>query len=301
MLNRLIIICGLLMPQLYAHEDPHDVIHELTHQIKKGENLEDLYMKRALEHRSLGHLKSAKNDLLKVTKLNPKQFYAWLKLAEIEQDVAAALEYIKQADLVVTSPENKALVNISYAEHYYKLGSEKAEMLALKHCNVALSHREDKFNDTELVLFKAHILHCLGQFKERASFLTEASKKNGSIVIRNKQIDGLIDSGSIDEVTPIIKAEIESSRFTSSWKIRLAKCMIASDQDLTKILNEAIVEINQRFNPAKPDTTLLLDRAVANALLGKLDEAKKDLKSAELTSHDQLLIREIRDSLIRGK
>lgn len=304
-MRKLILLMSLAAtPSLPAHDDPHDVIHDLTHQIEKGENLQELYMKRAMEHRSVGHLKATQSDLIKVTQLNSDHFYAWLALGKLQADKGSALLYLENAKEVTANEEQKALVNIAYADHYYLNSSEDNDLLALKYAGEALGNRGETYQDTELVLLKAHLLHCVGRLDERAKFLAEVMQKNVSVVIRNKQIDARIAKGDTEGLIPLIRSEIENSRFTSSWKIRLAQCELARNpagsDAASQLLNEAILEINKRYNPANPDSTLLMDRALANYLLGDLGGARDDLKLAQTMTHDHYLLREI-ESVMTAK
>jgi hypothetical protein len=64
-------------------------------------------------------------------------------------------------------------------------------------------------------------------------------------------------------------------------------------------LHAAITEINQRINPARPDGSLLADRALAHALLNELPAAREDWNAARKVSADPWALQRV-ERLLQG-
>ena len=77
-------------------------------------------------------------------------------------------------------------------------------------------------------------------------------------------------------------------------RIHLGQFRVASaHQDLAG----AVVEMNRRFNPAHPESGLLLERGLAYALMGDVDLAKHDLASAKKCGADASGLRRLEVAL----
>ena len=131
----------------------------------------------------------------------------------------------------------------------------------------------------------AYLLDEKGEHQKAAAVLKEAHKKTKSIVLRNAWLDSAISAGQEDEVLPILTREIETSRFSASHRIRRARLLLAQDPEASEQdLTLALAELAPRIKPRSPDLTLIHDRGLALALLGKKQEAQRDLALLEATS-----------------
>jgi hypothetical protein len=85
---------------------------------------------------------------------------------------------------------------------------------------------------------------------------------------------------------------LSESRWQSSWLIRRARARqkLGETAAAKKDLQAAIVEINTRLRPERPDVTLLVDRGLAHALLGNVRAAQADLAAARAASADRALL-----------
>lgn len=268
---------------LLAHEDPHDVIDTLTHQLEHAEAKDkaEIYFKRAVEYRISGQKQKAVADFFKYTKLMPDDYLGWLELGRMQDGAEQRLIFLTRASIVSDSNEGKAQSHYSIAECYYTLNNPKT---ALKFCQQAIQFQDEK-NVTPL-LFKSHLLWKLGELEKRVDFLSEVKSRHKSVLIERAWIDAKIDAGQVDEVKAVILKEMEESRFKSSWQIRAALCEAAGSDEAKEYAELAIKEIDARFNSKRPDVTLLMDLARAYSITG--DRAKADvyLKQAKAKRYD---------------
>lgn len=279
---------------LFAHEDPHDVIHSLTHRLEHAESADkaDLYFKRAVEYRASGQKLKAQKDLLRYTALKPDDHVGWLELGRVEADGVARLGYLLRSLVLAESDHEKSMSNYGLAEHFYE---GKAYSVALDYCEESILLGGEKALTP--LLFKSHLLWRLGELGQRVEFLTKAKEGNQSIVLENAWVDAVIDAGQGDKVKDLIVKEMEGSRFKSSWLIRAARCEAEGSVKRKEYAQLAINEIQLRLNVKRPDVTLLMDLARAFMLLGEHDEAVHYLKHVRLQDFNPWAVAELEQEI----
>jgi len=87
----------------------------------------------------------------------------------------------------------------------------------------------------------------------------------------------MIDAGQYRPALDRIEQHLNQLRWRSSWLLRRARALNGMKADFRSDAAAALSELNQRIRPEHPEPTLLLDRAMAFALLGKNSEASNDL------------------------
>ena len=263
---------------LPAHEDPHDVIHALTHKLEDAKDVDKpkLHFQRASEYRAIGQTLKARSDLLIYTKLKPDDYLGWLELGDLALTHLDQFLHLKNALELAKNDGQKAKVHFALAEHFYdKQQFDKALLHAEQ--TIAL----DGLKQITPILLKSHLLWRLGQLDDRIAFLSLAKKSNPSIVLENAWVDAMIEAGRVEKIEPKIAKEIADTRFKSSWLIRAALCKPKHNVEAQANAKLAIAEIEKRFNDKRPDVTLIMDLARAYLICGEGEKAKQFLKRAK--------------------
>ena len=105
--------------------------------------------------------------------------------------------------------------------------------------------------------------------------------------------EALIDAGQFRQALARIEPQLASARWQSSWLLRRARARKGLGEESAPDVRTAIAELNRRLSPQHPDLTLLADRGTANALLGKMAEARKDLVAAKKLGADAWVVRRL--------
>lgn len=283
---------GITSSELLAHYDVNATVAALTKKIKTQPSAE-LFHDRAIEFRALRDRTHAEADLKSALKLNPDFLPALAALARIQNqkgDHQNALGTAQRLGTLSPDPHHQLLL----ADIAYDAGEKALALAAIKKAPAS----EDTTH-----LLHAHLLFEKSQIKEAAAVLKNAHANSQSIVLRNAWLDAATFSPEhFEEILPILSEEINSSRFSASHRIRRARLIQHLDNDsgfkrfAKEDLNAALVEINSRLNPERPDLTLINDRRKAYLLLGENDKASNDLgrmKKAGLVPVGPWLLRSI--------
>ena len=284
-----VLLFCLVCEFLPAHEDPHDVIHALTHKLEHAGKAEKaaLYFKRSTEYRASRQDEKAKQDLLAYTKLKPADHLGWLELSKLEKDNENRLQYLSKSLKLATDYYDKALSHLALAKHFYITGDFKSSLAS---CEEAIRLEKNGIVPVEL---KSHLLWSKDRLDERVKFLTKAREKNVSIVIENMWIEAMIDAGNGDQLKGLIEKNMQESRFKSSWQIRAALCAPQHSDEAKSLAKSAISEINKRLDLERPDITLLMDLARAHAITQDYDRAQHYFKLVKSSPHDPWTISEL--------
>lgn len=276
----------LLNPPAGAHHDVDTEITRFTERIESGERTAELFYRRATKYRILHKSIEAEADLRCALECAPSFTPAHRELARLlaaQGKPAAAMVAARDAiDGSVTDSERAAgLILLARLQ-----SQNKQARSALRSCEDAFLLRPS--GEVDWYLLHAELLGTLGRPAEGATILRTGHVATHSIVLRNAWIDALLDTGRLDTVFPIIERELATSRLKSSWFLRrarahlLAKRRSAAENDL----HACLLELGPRIHPSHPDLTLIADRGLANALLGRLDAARADLLHAQTAGVD---------------
>ncbi len=295
--SALSLILLLLPTSSQGHSDITEVIQALSKQIAQKPSA-DLFFQRATEFRALRERAHAIEDLKSALQLQPDHRLAITSLIQLSPPNPQKLALIQRYADFATCAENPA----QHFEATYLLAQYYAEIhlpsVSLFLCEGLQKLRKNPQNSA-LDLLHAEVLTSLGKHAEATHILKNAWRRTNSIVLRNQWIDTALTAGLTSDCLPIIEEELASSRFLSSWLIRRARAaLIHNDpKHAHQDLQQALSEISTRLRPKQPDLTLIADRGLALALLGKREQAQAHLaqlkKSTLPRSAYHLLRREL--------
>lgn len=263
-----------------GHTDISETIKALTAKIAKAPTA-DLYYQRATEYRALRETAHAIEDLSAALTLKPGDRAATIALIQElgKSDEALILAQKLRSQSGPEINDTEATYLLAKVHH---LREEHPAALAL--CQEIQKHRED--HPTAIDLLHAGILLDLARPAEAADILKISWLRTNSFVLRNNWIDTALTANRTDDILPIIQEELDSSRFRSSWLIRRARASIILKKPEMALadLRAALLEIQPRIHPERPDLTLIADRGLVHALMGNKALAKHDLAQLQKSS-----------------
>jgi len=264
-----------------AHDSPEHVIEWLTVRIHTTGKQADLFWRRAAEYRALGRLEAAASDLQQALKLEPSFVPALTDLSRVQLAQGKrrqAARTINRALALVPEEAERAPLRMIRADIRSADGDlEKA----LADCDCALRHASGI--ELDWYLTRSQIQCRLGRFKEAVAGLQQGFAQTGSAVLEVESIDAMIEAGLFTEALQRIEPLLADCRWQSSWLIRRGRVRLGTGDvaGAHADLLAAISELNQRLGGAHPDSSLLVDRGLAVALLGDVALAKRDLNAAK--------------------
>ena len=290
-----VFICAVLMLlsiRLSAHDSPDHVIETLTAEMARAGETPRLLVERAGEQRIMGRLPQAAADLEKALQLEPEFLPARIELGRVylaQGKRAEALKIVERVMGVRAAEPERAALHMVRAEIFRAQGDYKK---ALEACHQALQLQA---GDVDWYLTRSQLQAQLGKHQERLAGLEQGIKQTGGVVLENERVEALIDAGQHRAALALIEPQLQDSRWQSSWLIRRARARLGlgEKEKARADLRAAIAEINERFGPFdafNPDLTLLLDRGVAEALLGDLSSARKDFQQARAAGMDEWFV-----------
>jgi tetratricopeptide (TPR) repeat protein len=260
----------LMLPTwLPAHDSPEHTVEALTTLMDRAGQTPDRLFQRATELRALGHLDQAAADLEAALELDSRYVPAALGLCRIrmaQSDLEAGLDLSARAlaslDL---SGRQRAELLIIRAQLLQRCGQWTDALAA---CNQALKEPQPP---VDWYLVRSRLQRYLQLDDQRISDLERAWQQTGSAVVQIEFIEALIDARKWDQALAHLQPELASARWQSAWLIRRARVRLGQGAQAAgrADLQRAIDEINTRLNPARPDVTLVADRAFAHELLGE--------------------------------
>ena len=116
----------------------------------------------------------------------------------------------------------------------------------------------------------------LGELSRRHKQLAIGFEKSASELLQYSWIDAKLDAGKSKDVKKMIVKYRAESRFLSTWNIGLAQTLPLEVAERKQVLEDAIIEMNQRLNMDRPDVTLVMDRCLTYHLQVDLKRSKRD-------------------------
>ncbi|MGJ8696739.1 MAG: hypothetical protein ACSHYF_10500 [Verrucomicrobiaceae bacterium] len=266
----LVIILATLLP-VEGHYDVSALVKSLTEKIAIAPTAE-LYFQRAVEFRALRETDHAEEDLRKALSLQSDHELSLAALATL-------LSKTGNHEEAVLTAGNLIKLNPSAPNHL--LAADV--LLAAGDVDGALGNvLKGPPNEDHTHLLHSYLLVRKERVKEAAAVLKQAHVRTKSIVLRNAWLDASIQAGQLDEVIPILEEEIRTSRYPAAHRIRRSWAIRSLSVEFEDVaqgqLDAALAEINKRLNPDRPDLTLVYDRGMALLLMGRREEALKDLE-----------------------
>lgn len=275
--GRSLIFAGFLFPvTLLAHHSVEETIRELTQKITKSPTAE-LYFKRAIEYRALRKPSECAADLRAALRLSPHHHSSKMALARLLMATGKydeARTFSEELKATAKTPVRKIEAHFLSAELAHARGDDKEALKIFDDIQ-----KEFPDHDESIDLFHAYLLIRNERASEAAQLLRESYKRTQGVVLRNSWIDASLMAGKIEDVWPIIQKELAETRFKAAWLIRRARVAQLQGQadQMHKDLKQALLELDRRIKPERPDLTLVSDRGLARAMLGEKQQAKADL------------------------
>jgi tetratricopeptide (TPR) repeat protein len=289
---------GIGAPQaVMAHDSPEHVIEMLTARMETTGPRADLYWRRATEHRALGQLNDAADDLKKAVKLKPEFLVAYADLSRVESAQGRHRRAIATANRAIKQVQNdteRASFWMLRAEIYCETGDfEKA----LADCDRALEARGTA--EVDWYLTRSQIQCRLGRFADAARGLKRGFELTGSAVLDVESIDAMIDAGLYADALAKIEPVLAEARWQSAWLIRRGRVRLGTGNisDAHQDLLAAVQELSSRLQSKQPDFSLLADRGLAYALLGDATLARRDFGTAKGLGGDIWTLRRLEVAL----
>jgi tetratricopeptide (TPR) repeat protein len=275
-----------------THDSPEHVVDFLSRQMAREGASPELLFRRATEYRVLGHWSRARADLKEALRLEPDFILARAEMSRIfleEGKPDQALQAVNEALRKAPPASAPAFLYMIRAE--IRLRQADCQR-ALADCAEAFKGEPE---DLDWYLIRSRAQALAGKREEAVRGLREGFERTGSFVLKIEWIEALIDAGLDREALRAIQPELEASRWRSSWLIRRARARLglAEKEAAGSDLKRAIEEINLRLKPDRPDLTLLADRGLARALLGQIEEARRDLLAAKSRGAEAWAVRRL--------
>jgi tetratricopeptide (TPR) repeat protein len=261
---------------LLAHDSPDHEVELLTLKMSRTGKTPTLLIRRASEYRALGDLTRAATDLQEAIALQPKLPAAYADLSRVQfaqEKLSEACESVTRALALTQDAGERPALFLLRAQIQAARGLATE---ALADCE--LSARRD---DQDWYLIRGQLQGKLGKLDARVAGLKEGFDRNGSIVLEIEWIEAMIDAGQHRQALDRIEEHLNQLRLRSSWLLRRARALKGLKAEYLPDANSALAELNQRIRPENPEPTLLVDRAMAFALLGRAVEANQDLAAAK--------------------
>ncbi len=264
---------------LEAHDSPEHVIEHLTARMDREGRSAELLYRRACEYRALGKMLPAERDLHEALKLQDDFLPAITELSEVQLaqgHADKALVTVEHALQKTVMREDQAALWIIRSDIRVSLEEFEA---ALADCQLACAERPDQ---VDWQLKRSYLRSQLAQHGQRADELKAGYEQTQSAVLKIEWVEALIDSGQVQAALAEIETELADCRWKSSWLLRRARAQDGLSNHSAAIddLRAAILELDERINPKRPDPSLLSDRGLAYALLGARKAATRDLSAA---------------------
>ena len=285
---RSVLVLGLsllLVVAVQAHDSPEHSVQDLTeHMHEQGESV-PLLLRRAREYRVLGHTEQAIADWQRVLEMEPDQQRALVELSRIhlaQNQFDTALQWIQKAIAVIKPGAGDTSQLYATRGDAYAAKADYAN--ALKDYDRAIS---DEATQVDWYLNRSLMQELLDRPDDRIKGLSKGYEATRSAVLYTEWVEALIDGGQARRALRAIEPQLRQARLKSSWLIRRACARLSLNRKgnpsrtARDDLKTAIAEIDIRLNPARPDVDLLLDRALAQLLLGEPAAAHEDVALAK--------------------
>jgi tetratricopeptide (TPR) repeat protein len=269
-------LASLSGSRLLAHDSPEHEVELLTLKMSRTGKTASLLIRRAAEYKAIGELTKAAADLTEAIALEPKLPAAYADLSRVQfaqEKLTEACDSVTRALALTENAGERPALFLLRAQIQAARGRAND---ALADCE--LSARRD---DQDWYLIRSQLQGQLGKLEARAAGLKEGFERNGSIVLEIEWIEAMIDAGQYRPALQRIEQHLNQLRWRSSWLLRRARALKGLKSDFLPDATAALSELNQRIRPEHPEPTLLLDRAMAFALLGRAAEATNDLAQAK--------------------
>jgi tetratricopeptide (TPR) repeat protein len=288
---RLTLVAGVLILSarlVRGHDSPEHEIKALTIQMAASGKTAELLRRRATEWRALSKWGEASADLQEAVSISPGSASLLCELAQVEaggRRYGPAVTAVDQALALTGAEANRAGIYMLRAEIFERKGDYDR---ALADCSRAFSNAMPA---VDWYLTRGRLQSRAGQWRECAAGLRQGFEATGSIVLEIEWIEALIDAGEFDQALKRIEPYAERGRWNSAWLIRRARAQIGRGEraQAETNLEKARTQLRTRLAGRTPEISLLIERALAQALLRDMPAAKADFRRVqELTAESPM-------------
>jgi len=292
----LALLCALAVSPAPAHDSPGDVIHALSHRMELEGPTARLLAARAFEYQSLGQWDVAIADFDGALVLQPRFSAALQGLAGAHLHLGnwVAAESAAQRAIALYDDDGRRAPGQALLAQVLEAQTKWPE--ALDAWREAL---KAPYPEVDWFLGESRCLGQLGRYDDQAAALALARTRNPSVVLHRAWVRALVDGGQLDAARAEIETGLEKARWQSSWLLLRAR-VHAREGDTAHQHEDALaalVELEGRINPERPDPWLLTECAIALALAGEETKAREyetqartlGASGADLLEIDQLL------------
>lgn len=277
------ILWVLSFPHVCAHQDLRHSLEELNEHILEKPTPELLFQ-RAQTYRAMGNLNNAFKDLVSATAAKPNNLAWQVELCRLElasHHPEKALQIANFALKLAKDRLDRAETHILRAQAYQASGKDKPALHAYQ-----LAFKESPAGKIDWFLMRSECQRLLGRHDEQIRGLRSGLKQFPDSIVKAQLVEALIDGKKNLEALKIINNELPTLRFKSVWLIKRARAKINQNDKTTGFedLYTALMEINERFNPDKPDPLLLADKAKISLLMGDMTAARMHIE--QLKKHN---------------
>ena len=291
----ILVICFSFLT-CHAHESPSHSLEVLNEHIKE-ESSPELLFQRAMAYKNLGKMELAEADLKAATQANPENL-SWqlercrLQLTRKRPDTA--LRIANEALKLVKNNTQRGEVHMLRAQAYHFSGKAKPSLHACQ-----LAFKETPKGKLEWYILRSENQYILKLHRQRMLGLKAGLKAYPRSILQNHFVDALIDAEQYQEALSLIEKELPTLRWNAHWQIKQARSLIALDRsdEAQKPLLDALEEVEQRINPARPDILLVADRANIQLLMGNKSAAMSSLTMLRKHRAPKWLTKRIEDAI----
>jgi len=284
---------------LSGHESPEHEIEALTSRMAASGKTSELLRRRATEWRALGRLNEASVDLQEAVSINPRSVPLLCELAQVEAGhhrYDPASKAVDRALALTDQESDRGGIYMLRGEIFERKGDYHR---ALADCTRAFACGTPAI---DWYLTRGRLQSRAGKWRDCAAGLQQGYEASGSIVLEIEWIEALIDAGEFELALTRIEPYAERGRWKGAWLIRRARARMGkgdttpAQEDLVK----ALAELTERLTSNKPETTLLIERGLTQALLGNTPAASADFKRVEKLKDDEVIFSSALDRLKRA-
>ena len=276
----LAILNGPSTPRSFAHEGPEHEIEEITSDIERLGESPDRLIERAIEYGVLGKAPEAIRDLDRALQLDPSSLHALRELGRMQYQAGRTNDALATVGRAlrqeIEEPANQGGLLVLRAEILRARGQFRS---ALADCTKAIQLHP---YNPEWYLLQSDLQRRLGQHRKRLESLDQGLRSTGAGVLQTEKVEAQLDARKYRDALKLIETELAESRIRHAWLLRRARARIGLGnlEGAMADAQEALEEVDRLSHPNRPDTDLLLSRAMAVALLGDPDSARRILESA---------------------
>jgi len=296
------LVAAVVWPALAeAHPDTWHTIELLSTQIATGDRRAPLFYARGTEYRTLEKWAEAEQDFRECLAQDTGFFPARKDLAMVMLSAGRPGEAAVAAHEAVAAGAGRPAASLAPAwanvARVERARERWAEVLAATDEALRLAPR----GEVDWFLLREEAFRAQGRLADAVADLARGERLLRSSLLRSAWLDALLEAGRASETLAPIEAALAETRHQAPWLIRRARArarqgdMAAAQADWTA----ALAELESRLVPEDPDPTLLVQKGLALAGLGRRGDAAAALQAARAILPEPALLAPLARELAR--